>query len=491
MSKKSGEYLSISLSENVLKIAAVKAGNPPRVIQVFAQDIKGVPADDLPKLIQAGLKGFKTKGPNIVCVVPSSMTTTKNIEIPSTEEEEIRSIVSLQAGRHTPFSRDEIQIGYVNLGVYKASYTKVLLVIASRSKIKYQLDLLGKAGIKISQVLFAPEGVAHFYADALKARAEVRPFMVIDVDQNQTDVVVVSGGLPVASRSIPVGQAQLASDPSAGVSALVEELRETLNSYQSDDIGQMPERFWLAAQNPASDVLQGVLKANLGWSVQPAVCTDYVKSSRGISKRISERFPDTSFADVISAAAVAPELQVNLLPEEIRIQKTVEDQGRQIFQAAVLGIIVLFFVGAGLGSKVFFRNAFLQRLANNYQPVHDEVSSLMVQQKRAQIIKNYMAGRMASLDILNEFYQHIPRTIYLTGVVMEEDGSVTIQGVSESGSEVYSFGTTLEGVKLFSKAQVRSTTARKDRGKDATAFEIVITLASARAEDGQNNKVNQ
>jgi Tfp pilus assembly PilM family ATPase/Tfp pilus assembly protein PilN len=485
MPKKSGERLAISLSENVLKIAAVKAGNPPRVLQVSAQDIKGTPAADLPRLIQAGLKGFKTKGGDVVCVVPSSMTTTKNIEIPSTDEEEIRAIVSLQAGRHTPFSRDEIQIGYVNLGIHKTSYTKVLLVIANRSRIKSQLDLLAKAGLKVSRVLFAPEGVAGFYADALKARADVRPFTVIDVDRDQTDVVIVSGGLPVTSRSIPVGQAQMVLDPSSGVNSLVGELKETLNSYQNDDIGQMPESFFLAGNNPGSEVIQGVLKANLGWHVQPAVYTEYVKSSKGVLKRISERFPDTSFADVISAAAVAPELQVNLLPEEIMIQKTVEDQGRQIFQAAVLGIIVLFFVGAGLGSKVFFRNAFLQRLVNNYRPVQDEVSSLMAQQKRTQIIKNYMADRMASLDILNEFYQHIPQTIYLTGVVMEEDGAVTIQGVSESGSEVYNFGTTLEGLELFSKAQVRSTTARKDRGKDATAFEIAITLASARTEDGQ------
>ena len=89
------DHICISLSENVLKIAEVKGGAPSgKVAQCLAQDISGVAEDALPSLIQKSLKGLNTKGSTIVLMVPPGVTTSKNIEIPSVDEEEIKSIVN-------------------------------------------------------------------------------------------------------------------------------------------------------------------------------------------------------------------------------------------------------------------------------------------------------------------------------------------------------------------------------------------------------------
>lgn len=479
MPKKNKNHISVSLTENVLKIVAVQGGRNPRITQAFYQSVAGMSVTELSKAVHSGMKGFKVKGSRIVCVVPSSMATTKNIEIPSTDKEEIWSIVNLQAGRHTPFSREEIQVGYVNLGVFNSSYTRVLLVIANRNKIKQQIDVLIKAGIQVAQVLFAPEGIASFYSQALEVGGETQPFAVIDVDADQTDIVIISAGLPIASRSIPIGKRQLIADMDSGVTGLVDELKQTIESYQADDIGAVPSSFLLTGQDAVESQIQNALQNNLSWAVQVADLGGLIKATKSADKRLSSYATDRSFADVITASATASALQVNLLPEEIKIQKNVEDQGRQLFRAAVLGIIILFFVGAGLGAQVFLKNIFLERLVNNYQSVHDEAAVFMAHQERVQIIKNYMNDRMASLDMLHELYQYIPKSIYLTSISLEDNGAVSIQGVSESGSEVYNFGSTLEGVELFRKAQVMSTSSKKDRGRDATAFEIAITLTSA------------
>jgi Tfp pilus assembly protein PilN len=475
MPKTGGYRVSVFLSEDVLKIAEVNVGKKIQVTRVFSQSLRDVPASEWSRIIKSGLKGFRVKGSRLVGVISASMASTKNIEVPSTDDEEIRSIVNLQAGRHTPFSRDEIQIGFVNLGVVKTSYTSVLLVIANRHKIKQQLDALMKAGIQTSQVVFAPEGMAAFYAGVTPTGDSNKPFALFDIDQRQTDVMVVSAGLPIATRSIPIGKEMLSAD----VGGLVDELKKTFDSYQHEDVGLLPEQFLMTAQGEITGSVQSVLQANFKWFVQVSDLFDHVKCSKSVMKAISGPYSQVSFADVICAGATAHQLQVNLLPEEIIIQKTVQDQGRQLFTAAVLGITVLFFIGAGLGSQVFFKRVFYQRLVDNYQSVHEEAESLMRDQRKTQIVKNYMNGRMMALDTLYEFFQYLPPSIYLTGVMFEQDGTVSIQGVSESGSEVYNFGSTLEGIELFKKAQVKSTNARKDRGKDATAFEIVITLVSA------------
>ena len=156
MFKKSGQCICIALNDENLKVVQLKGpkGNA-RVTQVVARSVSGVSEEELPKVIQSALGGFNVKGSQIIAIVPSGTVTTKNIEIPSVDDEEIKSIVNLQAGRHTPFSREEIQIGFINLGVHKTNFTKVLLTISNRNSVKKQLGVFEKAGLLVEKVFFS------------------------------------------------------------------------------------------------------------------------------------------------------------------------------------------------------------------------------------------------------------------------------------------------------------------------------------------------
>ena len=50
-------------------------------------------------------------------------------------------------------------------------------------------------------------------------------------------------------------------------------------------------------------------------------------------------------------------------------------------------------------------------------------------------------------------------------------------------SRVFNFVTALEEAELFKNVKTRSTTAKKDRGKDVAAFEITLKLEWAEEED--------
>ena len=85
---------------------------------------------------------------------------------------------------------------------------------------------------------------------------------------------------------------------------------------------------------------------------------------------------------------------------------------------------------------------------------------------------------MVSLDAIKELYYNIPDNIYLTNIFMDEDGSLSIQGISEIASLVFNLGTTLKESELFTSVEIKSTTSKKDRGKDVSAFEITLKLKS-------------
>ncbi|MBF0619206.1 MAG: PilN domain-containing protein [Candidatus Omnitrophica bacterium] len=73
---------------------------------------------------------------------------------------------------------------------------------------------------------------------------------------------------------------------------------------------------------------------------------------------------------------------------------------------------------------------------------------------------------------------------------MDENRAVTIQGVSESMSRVFSFVTALDASPFFEGVKTKSTATKKDKNKDVAVFEIVLTLtdqggSSASADQSQ------
>ena len=95
---------------------------------------------------------------------------------------------------------------------------------------------------------------------------------------------------------------------------------------------------------------------------------------------------------------------------------------------------------------------------------------------------------MISLDTINELYRNIPNEIYLTSVVMDETGTVSVQGISDIASLVFNLGTTLKESNLFKSVNIKSTVAKKDRGKDVHAFEITLKLKTSSDEEGKKTE---
>jgi len=83
MLTKSSDYIAVSLSEEALKIVQIKgSGLAAKVVNILNHDVKGVSSEEVGRIVQSALNGFNTKRANLIYVIPPTMTTTKNIEIP-------------------------------------------------------------------------------------------------------------------------------------------------------------------------------------------------------------------------------------------------------------------------------------------------------------------------------------------------------------------------------------------------------------------------
>ncbi len=477
---KENRYIALSFDEERLRIACMKrTGSERELTAVLKRDIRGISDDELPQTLQSALQDLGVKKNRTVLVVPSQMATTKNIEVPSLDPQEIRSIISLQAGRHTPYSREEIIVGYANIGVYQRNYSKILLVIVNRDMLKKKITLMDAAGLSLDFMTFAPENIVLFYSRALGLRENPEPFGIIDIGCHYTDFIIGLGEKLVACRNIPVGLESMEQSPAEAQKNLVAELKKSVETYQSEDIEKEPGHYILTGDTPRLKDVRPLLQDALNKTVKIVPFLDYCRVKQPVRQAVME-IENESALDVVSSSVTFETVQVDLIPEEVKMQKNIAQQAREMGKAGILVAVLLLMISGNFISKVHFKSSQLDGLRQRYYPRHQEVAVLEKIAAQTRLVKDYLNSRMVGLEMVSELYNLIPEEIYLNSINMDEQGRITIQGVSESMSRVFSFVTSLEESDMFKSVKTISTTAKKERGKDVAAFEIGFLLESAR-----------
>jgi Tfp pilus assembly protein PilN len=227
----------------------------------------------------------------------------------------------------------------------------------------------------------------------------------------------------------------------------------------------------------------------LGVKVEITPYANFLQCAKPVRDVLAKEFMDETALDVIASAVVAAKCQADLVPQDIRDQRAVVEKGRETFKAGILVIFLLLFVGGGLMSRVYFKDAFLKHnLIEKYADQRQEVKNLEKLITKTKILREYMSSRDLSLEAVRELYRLIPPEIYLSNVSLGDAGSMTIQGAADSMSNVFTLVTSLEASPFFDGVKTKSTATRKDRDKNVATFEIVMQLTNPsekQAEDAQ------
>ena len=355
MNLKKSHFISISITPTLVKAAQVTSSGV--VEKIAKQDVDKGAAHAALKQI---LAGFKAKGAAIICAVPGDVATAKNLEVPAVDPEEIESILALQASRHTPFNKDEVLTGYIKLGSPKPNFTRVLLIIVKRETVKEKLDIFKNAGVAVDTVIFVPEAITRFYARGLNIRKTDAPLAFIDVGLQGANFIIESQGMPVMTRNIPVGLEHLACDADAG-KQLVEEIKASVQAYEQEGMGAKLSKAYLTTSHMGLAGLDALIGEALGVKVESAPYTKYFKAGKDVLAKINKDFADDPALDVIAAGVAAARCQAELIPQEIKDQRSVVEKGRETLKAGVFVLLILAFLGGGLLSKVYFKDMFLKQ----------------------------------------------------------------------------------------------------------------------------------
>ncbi len=482
--KKHSELVAIDFTASTLKIAQVRnsATGKREVVKLLSRDISGASDEAIIKALKSLYAQVKAHNPVIINIMPAAQVISKNIEVPSTNPEEIREIINLQAGRHTPYSREEILIDYLDIDIFKQSYTKILLVIVTRQVAKRQFEILQKAGLKTENIVFAAEAVAKSGTRLFKQENQAFPFCLVNVDDLSSDYMVVFKNKILYTRVIPIGANHLSGEKEKYQPKFAEELKKSLEAYQVEDVERMPVQMILSGVDYNWADLEIILNDAVRLPTQAA---QYLKSAanKDVLEKAIAAPSRVSYLAMISALLHYEELKVSFIPEDVRMRRALEQRGKEVIKTGMFVLFIFLLVFFILTANIYFKNLYLAGLSKKYQPIRSEAQQLENNFAEISLVRSYLAQRGYSLETLNELYAVTPLEIEYSDIRYDEQGRFSIKGTAESMSVVFGFVDTLEKSKYFKDVKTKYTTKRKEGSRDVTDFEIAATLERARNAD--------
>ncbi|MBF0253424.1 MAG: pilus assembly protein PilM [Candidatus Omnitrophica bacterium] len=470
------EYLSIEIGVNFLKVAYLQSLHDGVDVKMSKSvDIVGMTTEQVASELSAIVSNVPNASRiNVVNILPADFAIFKNIEIPSTDEKEINDIIDLQAGRHTPYSRDEIVIDFINLGIVHDSNAKVLLVIVKRDVVIERYKILEKAGLKSGKTILSSEAITKFFAKVC-GKDDGKPVVLVDIDSHHSDFIIEQGGECVFLRSIPIGSVYAATDAINSKKKFLEEIKRSIEVYQTENIGLMPQKINITGSIEWISSYGKEIETQTNMAVKFMRISEFLSSAAlGIVVPVDRK--EVSVIACIIAPVVLSELSLELIPEDLKLKLNMRQKAKDMTILGAMGVICILIFCTVLFTNMIFKSFYFNRLLTSYTKELNEAEKMKMLSEKTGTVEGFILKKGESLDLLKELVDALPGEVYLNNVNYDGEQIMSFTATTDNMSRVFSLVTDLENNKYFSNVKVDSTRSRRVENKEVTDFGLTLSI---------------
>jgi len=462
---------------DAIKAARVKAFGPRRIVtEFFYKDIRGAGREETVAALKELLTHHRRRGDfRLALSLSAHFLITKNIEIPSQDPKEIKDIINLQAGRLTPYAREEVIIDYINIGVFRQSYTKLLLAIVNKDIVNRQFALFAEAGARLDRIYFSSEAIGALVYQHARLEVQDTPLALIHVDTGTTDFGVFLKGKMIFSRSIAVGARQLLTEREQYLTRYIEELKKSLDAYHLEDIEVAPTLVVFCGAVGRLRDLEVMMLDAFRIPIKVIDTPDIVARSDNLPRE-ALGMEEVSALNVAAPAALGTAPSINLIPEEMKLRQALEERGRDMIRTGILAMTTLVFIFATFLVHIYLKADYLQKLNAKFKSLNREAAAIEEDFSRVRVIRKYLGRRGYLLNVLADVYRLTPEEIAVINVRLRETGSFSVKGEAVSMAVVFAYVGELEKSDFFKEVKARYTSKKKVEGRELVDFEVAGVL---------------
>lgn len=410
-------------------------------------------------------------------LIPADQLITKNIDIPSTDPVEISKIIDLQAGRYTPYAREEIVIDYVYQNSEGQHYTSVFLVMINRKAAERLYFIADSARVGIGRLLASPEALARCYATFEESQRTGASLCGVMIGNDHSDFTIVENQQIVFSRSLAKGHTHL---DAGEVEEMGKEILNSLSSYHDQGIGAKVQYLALSGFSQPKKLAEW-LEARFQSESSSAMQVKMIRYDRlfniaaPLQKKIAEDARTVCF-DLLCAQAFRDDIKMDFVPQEIKMKKKVREGGREMITSGILVMVCMMLLCFFLALKVYIKTDVLDQLDNLSAEHEGQAQLLEKASNKSRLVWTLLKNRGKSIYVFDRVTSLIDKQTYLTSFKYDQEGNVTLVGTATSMSAVFAFVTELEESNYFSSVKTKSTKSRRVGQNDVADFEIECTF---------------
>ncbi|MBM4142724.1 MAG: hypothetical protein FJ225_03890 [Lentisphaerae bacterium] len=475
----SGSVVVVEISNDWLKIAqAVPQRGGVALAKLHLQRFETLDGS-LAGAVSAAFDRLGIPRSGVVACLPRQVVNVRMLELPSTDPSEIADMVELQAGKQTPYSRDEIVSDYRIVGSRREGYSRIVLAIVQRSALRQRFSILEEAGLDVDTMSVSSEGLLNWLRAVAPAEGTRA---VLDVDSYFSDLSVVSGGQLLFTRGILVGANQLVDDADRWSGKLVDEIRRSLDAFRGEAPGSPLSGLIVTGAAAAVDGLGARLGEALGMEVG-TMDSLRVAARRPAEPALGEGdFRRVSLTALIGMALAPGRLQLNLVPDSVRMRKGLALKARSL---ATLGILLMSaLVAASLlaNVRIFMLRERLAGIRREYARTAPAAAEVESMRQMVDLIRERQDKRLAAVAVLNAIHAGVPENVLLDQVSLERGGpeadsagTAVVEGTAAQRRDISRLIKNLESAAEFRDVREGGSTAADSRTQ-RYRFRIVCAM---------------
>ena len=426
------KLVQFALSSSEIRLVRTSVASYPR--ESATGDINAETVSSTFEELWHEVKGGKH---TVILSIPRLLVTTRRLtDFPSSaSDEQLSSLVSMQAETEIPFSAENAIFDYHDVRRGEKGVS-VELIAAKRKSVQKYIDYLQSIDVVPMEIIPSTMATAALARRLLGENAPDQTTMIVDIGAGNTDICLLQGQKLGFSRSFPIGGNNLTlryQDEVGGDFEFAERIKLGRSGLDQESTDRIPTYQW--AEQLATQIEQSIGAARResgsassakvdeiwisGGGAQVSGLPDYFTNRLGITTRpwnpldaFSEQGGKIDTAPVgnigvtlavalgLGMNAATHDITLDLLPREEKAKLTQSEQRRRLIYSFAAGVVL--FAGSGLGRLTFIRTQQMETAVLDEQIRHISQSELRAKQALAKNLAtaDLLTPRVSVLDIL-------------------------------------------------------------------------------------------
>lgn len=432
-------------------------------------------------------KQLKLNKKTVFTYLPRHLITVRILELPSTNLNEIDAMIQLQIGKQTPYSKEEIVYSYKVIQTVREGYTKIMLVIAKRNIVNERLEVLKKAGLEIKNVTVSCEAVEHWFVSNHFSKlglGDQQSVILLDIDSNFSDFLVFHNKKLIFTKNILIGANHLEVKKDGILEKFIEEISHSLDVNNEEWKNIKPVKLIVSG---ASDFLReeiSLLSTRLGMSCEMVNLLSNVRTRNKGAQVEETKFKNLSISSALGFFSNAWNPGYNLMSQEIRVQKTLEDKRKSLTGVGILIGAIILLASLLILIHIDNKNVHLSQIKQQSEKLKDVSKNVEKMRLLISAFQERLDAGGDPLNLLKDIYSVTPNEVYLTEISIQRKGSVSMKGRAVAMSEVFKYVNALENLSSLQSVQNTYATMNKEN-KDEYKTDFEITAVYSKETDNK------